>query len=138
MKTSEFASYVNKNWFTKWEHGDNVIDIAGIMKVHTNCKLIEFDKKIATNSNHFRLIEKAIEYTETPLEEREEVKKYYLRFPKGYNRWYSYLAKEINKDNGEYDCSGKCIDNEKYKNIFTQKEIDAMPFDTSFFIKEEV
>ena len=129
MKTSEFVSYVDKNWFATWKNGDNVIDIGGIMKVHTNCQLIEFDKKTATNSNHFRLIEKAIEYTETPLEEREEEKKYCLRVP---FHDYAYL----NFYKGSYVFAGK-IQEAGYQTKFTQKEIDAMPFDTNFFIKEE-
>ena len=134
MKTSEFVSYVDKNWFATWKNGDNVIDIGGIMKVHTNCQLIEFDKKTATNSNHFRLIEKAIEYTETPLEEREEETKYRIKMPKEFNAGGLYVLKQ------------ECIENyffkschfENAQSIFTQKEIEAMPFDTSFFIKEEV
>ena len=135
MKTSEFIDYVDKNWFATWELGDSVINIVGIMKVHTNCQLIEFDKKIVTNSKHFRLIEKAIKYAETPLEEREEEKRYNLRLPKPFN---SSLGMDyVNFVNGRYMIISK-------SNIgttqaeFTQKEIDAMPFDTNFFIKEEV
>jgi hypothetical protein len=96
------------------------------------------DGYVVSSERSKKLVRYILDYLDTPIEEREEEKKYHLRFPKGYNSWYSYLAKEINKDNGEYDCSGKCIDNEKYKNIFTQKEIDEMPFDTNFFVKEEV
>lgn len=97
-----------------------------------------YDGYVVSSERSKKLVRYILDYLDTPIEEREEEKKYHLRFPKGYNSWYSYLAKEINKDNGEYDCSGKCIDNEKYKNIFTQKEIDEMPFDTNFFVKEEV
>ena len=132
MKTSEFVSYVDKNWFATWKNGDNVIEIVGVMKVHTNCQLIEFDEKTATTSSHFRLIEKAIEYTETPLEEREEEKKYLLKsklFEFG-TEGHLYL---INSTIHKQYCLGLNI-----RQSFTQKEIDAMPFDTGFFVKEKV
>ena len=139
MKTSEFVSYVDKNWFATWKNGDNVIDIGGIMKVHTNCQLIEFDKKTATNSNHFRLIEKAIEYTETPLEEREEEKKYRLRL-NDYLRASDLCGVYLNllTDTNDYTFNESGDSTNGYKTDFTQKEIDAMSFDTNFFIKEEV
>ena len=74
------------------------------------------------------------EYTSTPLEEREEEKKYRLKMPKEFNAGGLYVLKQ------------ECIENyffksyhfENAQSIFTQKEIDAMLFDTSFFIKEEV
>ena len=69
------------------------------------------------------------EYTSTPLEEREEEKKYCLRVP---FHDYAYL----NFYKGSYVFAGK-IQEAGYQTKFTQKEIDAMPFDTNFFIKEE-
>ena len=69
------------------------------------------------------------EYYLTPLEEREEEKKYCLRVP---FRDYAYL----NFYKGSYVFAGK-IQEAGYQTKFTQKEIDAMPFDTSFFVKEE-
>ena len=137
MKTSELMSKLNDiTGIRAFNKGRiSVLDSTSecLAEVGLTCKQI-----FIYNNCPDEVSKLIVEYYLTPLEEREEVKKYYLRFPKGYNRWYSYLAKEINKDNGEYDCSGKCIDNEKYKNIFTQKEIDEMPFDTRFFVKEEV
>ena len=136
MKTKELKKIIEECGFDFEYLGEEIfiknnISCFGLVNTKNNTAYIE--KGLP------QTIAKALlDYAYTPLEEREEVKKYHLRFPKGYNSWYNYLAKEINKDNGEYDCSGKCIDNEKYKNIFTQEEIDAMPFDTNFFIKEEV
>ena len=137
MKTKEFIKWLedNKIPFKEYDSVIEVVDIARLLKYDIGIKLFDIT---LLHLSEIKTLEKIIEYAKTPLEERKEEKKYHLRFPKGYNSWYNYLAKEINKDNGEYDCSGKCIDNEKYKNIFTQKEIDAMTFDTNFFIKEQV
>ena len=74
----------------------------------------------------------------TQLSEREEEKKYYLLFPDEFsihpgnnNQWL------LGKDSqGRYD--EVSISTKHVQNMFTQKEIDAMPFDTNFFIKEEV
>ena len=74
------------------------------------------------------------EYYLTPLEEREEEKLYYLKMPKGFNDNNLYVLKNHSSDN----YFTKAYNFEDYKYAFTQKEIDAMPFDTSFFIKEEV
>ena len=147
MKTNELIKKLNEmNYTCSFEDDDKiiVIDDMGDYWIEINFYKKDNDIGISTSEDryiskkYFNVLNIIMEYCNTPLSEREEEKKYHLRFPKGYNSWYSYLAKEINKDNGEYDCSGKCIDNEKYKNIFTQKEIDEMPFDTSFFVKEEV
>lgn len=75
-----------------------------------------------------------MDYNYTPLEEREEQeKKYRLKFPSGYNQILTYLGLSLRG----FDCVGiEC--SELYQTQFTQKEIDAMPFDTNFFIKEEV
>ena len=75
------------------------------------------------------------EYYLTPLEEREEEKKYRLRLPKIFCDSFEYLNfRKLNRDYLFVDMHG----NSNYQTIFTQKEIDAMPFDTNFFIKEEV
>ena len=137
MKTSEFIKSMEDNGY-KYSTLDNWLNIR-----NQDDYLIGYvDEK---NINIFitydvcpKVIAQAIlDYAYTPLEEREEEKKYYLMFPNGYNRWYKYLGKEL-KQNGEYDCVGQCIDKEAYKNRFTQKEIDEMPFDTKFFTKVEL
>ena len=73
-----------------------------------------------------------VEYYLTPLEEREEEKEYRLKV--NVNN-YQYL--NVNTVLKDYFISDSKETN-RYKTQFTQKEIDAMPFDTNFFIKEEV
>lgn len=130
MKTSEFIEYVKGNWFTTWEQGDNVINIGGIMKVHTNRQLIEFEKRTASSEVHLTLIKKAVEYTETPLEEREEEKKYFLRVPFTDDLYLNY-----HKALKSYAFSDK-NPSKSIQTMFTLKEIYDMPFDMNFFIKE--
>jgi hypothetical protein len=66
----------------------------------------------------------------------EEEKKYRLLFPKGFSSVKIYLS----ECKGSYDRTHDLNAYNKidYHTIFTQKEIDEMPFDTSFFVKEEV
>lgn len=144
MKTSELKKIVEDNKFIFMNSDCNKsIFIYKNLEDQANYRQSSFISKqhawFGVDDNMPKVIAQAIlDYAYTPLEEREELKKYYLRFPKGYNKWYSYLAKEIDVNNGEYDCTGRFIDYTKYQNTFTQEEIDAIPFDTSFFIKEEV
>ena len=84
-------------------------------------------------SKYFDFLNVIVEYCNTPLEEREDEKKYYLRFPIGFNQILTYLGLSMRG----YDCVG-FDSSELYKKQFTQQEIDAMPFDTKFFIKVEV
>lgn len=79
-----------------------------------------------------------VEYVKTPLEEREE-KKYTLKMPTtilGGNELSDLYIQYKEKYFLSNDLSLLGIDN--IKMIFTQSEIDKMPFPANFFIKEEV
>ena len=74
-----------------------------------------------------------LDYAYTPLDEREEEKKYRLFTPfYERNSCLNFMEKE-----NRY-CISTTTESERHKTSFTQKEIDAMPFDTNFFIREEV
>lgn len=70
-----------------------------------------------------------LDYTYTPLKEREEEKNYWLIFPKN-----------IIKRKGIYDGeSVEILSTGSFKTTYTQKEIDAMPQSwQGFFVKVEV
>ena len=90
-------------------------------------------ERFAVNSLISNAIELMFEYAKTPLEEREEEKRYYLRTPTTFNE----NTVVLNYYKNYYLFAGK-LEDAGYKTKFTQKEIDAMPFDTNFFVKEEV
>ena len=73
-----------------------------------------------------------VEYYLTPLEEREEEKKYRLK-----SKLFNFdLEKDMYVIKSSY-YEKFCLSTNVTQS-FTQKEIDAMPFDTNFFIKEEI
>lgn len=76
---------------------------------------LEHDRKL-------RLLDFLIEYAKTPIKDREEEEKYYLR-QKGIGSW-SFLNYNIKST--EYSLSGN-KDDYTYKTQFTQSEIDEMP-----------
>ena len=129
MKTSELKKSVEGNAFKLAFIGDWVDFLdkddvkRGYVSVTYPNMLCIFD---SCPKNIAQLI---LDYAYTPLEEREEEKKYCLRVP---FHDYAYL----NFYKGSYVFAGK-IQEAGYQTKFTQKEIDAMPFDTNFFIKEE-
>ena len=82
------------------------------------------------------IAELLFDYYLTPLKEREEEKKYYLKL----NKYFSdnngvYVNFNINNKRYDFNNEHELF---SVKTQFTKKEIDDMPFDTSFFIKEEV
>ena len=82
MKYSEFREYLKSNDFEMREDEEMIKVI-----VHT-FKCIMVSKKapeeiglpyLIGNTKNFKLLKKALELAETPLDEREEEKKYYLK-----------------------------------------------------------
>lgn len=133
MKTSGLKRIVEENCCTLHNSGEWIV----IYKKDTK---LGFVSKIncatfITYDNMPKVIAQAIlDYAYTQLEEREEEKKYRLMMPKGFNDTKLYVLKNHSSDN----YFTKAYNFEDYKYAFTQKEIDEMPFDTKFFIKEEV
>lgn len=81
------------------------------------------------------LLKILIEYSETPVEEREEPKKYYLTLPYPYQIESQYL----NNKNGSYMFANN-IELSRWQTKFTQEEIDNLPNQDFIqsLIKEEV
>lgn len=133
MKTKEFIKWLedNKIPFKEYDSVIEVVDIARLLKYDIGIKLFDIT---LLHLSQIKTLEKIIEYAQTPLEEREEEKKYMLKFPKEFN----ILGLYVIKNNSIENYFTKAFDFEDYKYAFTQKEIDAMPFDTNFFIKVEV
>ena len=76
MKYSEFREYLKGTIFEVNEDNAKVqVNIDGI-------ECIKISKTKTARPEEFQLLKKAIELAETPLDEREEEKKYYLKFTK--------------------------------------------------------
>lgn len=137
MKTSELRSITDYGWkYIKvvenrlmiYDGTDNTF-----MGSISTTEVQDFTVSTNCDKNTCQAI---IDYAYTPLEEREEEKKYYLVFPKGFSSVKTYLYKSYGDYKGTYSTNAY---NEKgAKTQFTQKEIDEMPFDTNFFEKVEV
>lgn len=69
-----------------------------------------------------KLLDMIIEYIKTPVEEREEPKRYYLTLPHPYQIETRYL----NKRNGNYMFANN-IERNRWQTKFTQEEIDNLP-----------
>lgn len=130
MKTSEFRKYLEeKGW--DFKEDKNCFDILNLGLVFKDSNSIDICIMYCQND----LFENIYKYARTPLEEREEEKKYYLMFPKDFI-YSKNSCLNFDRDKKRYckDCKRESIN---YKTKFTQKEIDEMPFDTKFFEKVE-
>ena len=90
-----------------------------------------FNSIFEMNLNVLTLNEKTFGYLWTIKLPKED--KYYLKAPKGFNSDYLNL----NSHTGSYFLAGTGYGN-NYQTQFTQSEISAMPFKTSFFEKIKV
>jgi hypothetical protein len=143
MKTSEFKKILKENGLNLIETHNTWIDVdCDDMKVGYVSLLAEKDFK--TNTSCPKVIAQAIlDYAYTPLEEREEEKKYSLKMPLNAIVNKSFTDELIlcrnNTLNEHFFLSNHNYSDRKHiQTSFTQKEIDEMPFDTKFFEKVEV
>jgi len=143
MKTSEFKKIVEENGYT-------LCELKNEFQIYFDDDARAYVSKIYKYKfNIYTYIPKnlgiaILDYTYTPLEERKEEKKYQLIMPKDfvYNSKQNVLRfnqKGMYYFLGSEDKMNSKVEDELLRKcLFTQKEIDEMPFDTSFFIKEEV
>jgi hypothetical protein len=131
MRTSELKKIVCDNGCIFNEILNDVVNLKNSEDILIGYVLKEESKQFSIYPECPKKIAQAIlEYAYTPLEEREEEKKYYLK------------SKLKDRDLNELFIvkGGELYNYEMYlspsvRNQFTQKEIDEMPFDTNFFEK---
>ena len=120
MKTSEFIEKLD-------EHRDEILNVENIFSDDelylTSIKTNQFNITFYYDEEPNGILDIIAEYLNTPVEEREEEKRYYLKlkgFKEPYNtlnfgeRTQSYFISEDDNISG-------------FKNQFTQSEIDEMP-----------
>lgn len=128
MKTSEFIKYFKDKGYKVYK-GDVIISVEDenrndIFDISENNNIntyhIAFDNlSFSKQQEYYKVI---FEYLMTPIEEREEEKKYKLQ-QKGVSKRLLIWLKEL----GEYTTGVYPYENENVKTDFTQEEIDEMP-----------
>ena len=127
MKTSELKKWLDQNGYDYSDENDciEVHDLLRIAKFKSEIYMIES----SIDNDYFeKLLIKSLEYNATPISEREEEKKYYIRTNKHF-----YQNSEMNymkclEDNNEYYFS----DNQEFQGcqaIYTEKQISKMPIE---------
>ena len=146
MKYSEFKQVVEKLGYTFFENKYEV-------RILDNgaCKLIIIDKTdthvidpnnvsyiTLSHKDKTELLDLACELAKTPLTEREEEKRYYLRFttPTLLKNFIPDGYLNIHRESNELSLSSDRKDTEYFKTIFTESEIEDM--DITGFEKVEV
>lgn len=127
MKTKEFIKKIEKMGYDI-EIAYDTIRVTydgGILARIDKVKPYTLDTKATFEVKHVKeLFDLCVEYARTPIEEREEEKKYYLRMSDGfYIVCDEYL--NFNKSAKHYVLHSK-HQNDSYKTQFTQKEIDEI------------
>lgn len=138
MKTSEFIKKVEELGFSTHKSKHKII----VQKIFTHLAVIDEEQRYKVNyleCDNKELFNLCAEYAWTPLGEREEEKRYYLR--KFNKKFYEgeYLNHNINYKHWGL---GDNVENAQYKTKFTWKEIEDIKkrFDTELceFVKEVV
>lgn len=118
MKTGELKKWLDeKGWI--YEEDELSIIIHGVLVISKNHKEIELYYRIWSEENGLDLLNKVLEYINTPPSEREDVKRYYIEFnTDNLDVATCYLYKMENGKLGLHDV---------IKHFFTQSEIDDFP-----------
>ena len=132
MKTSEFIKYFEDEGYETMfdaycdkgvlflnENHEVLLHVLKGDRIDTDyCAFNDLDS--SKKQEYYKVI---FEYLMTPLEEREEEKKYYLKM-KGFNNHQTFLNYNINRKKYTLDNNENF---KEYKTQFTQSEIDEMP-----------
>ena len=78
MKTSELKKWLIKNDFIFDEYETSII-INGLLKIYKETQTLKIYEESWQEGLGLELLNKAIEYTNTPLNEREDEKKYLVK-----------------------------------------------------------
>ena len=126
MKTSELRKWLIKNDFMFDEYETSIV-INGLLTIYKETQKLKIYDESWQEGIGLELLNKAIEYTNTPLNEREEEKKYRIELAEICE---GVLSRE-GMSTKIYSMSSiiKSTESTKiiFKEIFTQQEIDNFP-----------
>ena len=131
MKTNEFIKAVEELGFTTLvkEYSIRVDNYDGSILIYVRKDLPLVLETIWSMGVPEELFDLAVEYAKTPIDEREEPKKYHLRhkYLTGYGG-YNFL--KIDKYYNDYLLSTN-NNSTNYQTEFTQEEIENLPFEVN-------
>ena len=136
MRTSEFKKWLDENCI-KYHEDEKYFELINFWGVQKDKKWLIFSNEISNE-----LAEKIVEYYNTPLNEREDEKKYRIRINNTLSKEDDYLTLILNQN--KYYFSIFSTNSEIYQRIFAQQEIDNFPkeikgaIDCGFLRKVEV
>lgn len=125
MKTSELRKWLQENnmFFRENELTIGILDSVTVDKKYPN-KI-----RVSTNmfgTNGINMLKKMIEYAETPIEKREDEKKYYVRLND-----YFYKGSDLNYMKCDEQDKEFCFsDNQEFHTVitkYTEKQINEFP-----------
>ena len=118
MKTSELRKWLIKNDFMFDEYETSIV-INGLLTIYKETQKLKIYDESWQEGIGLELLNKAIEYTNTPLNEREDEKKYNLKYNDTcFNFMDSWLVQ---------GSDGKFWFSVFMEGKFTQQEIDNFP-----------
>ena len=150
MKTSELRKWLEVN---KWKYDETAhyIEVLDLIKVFTESQVVKFNEYFYSNEKSLELIKVVIEYTNTPISEREDEKKYYFEFGDKIDKKDKKRYLNLNTSSNGFFFHHDWEDVEdleeggiSFKGEFTQQEIDNLPaeikgaIDCGFLRKVEV
>ncbi|MBC2303408.1 hypothetical protein [Listeria booriae] len=145
MKTSEFKAILNELNLKYYErngewvaHDETYYDL---ISVSVDCqfamKITKHAYEVLNAEQVAELYELVTAYASTPISEREEPKKWYLRDP--VTQRYLFINEQYCDDIYEKRMWGRgMFSNRNWKNKFTRAEIDAFEFEHAHLIEDEV
>lgn len=124
MKTNELRKWLIKSGFGFEEYETSII-INGLLTIYKESQALTIYDESWQKGIGLELLNKAIEYTKTPVSEREDEKKY--RIITNYTFWKDseYLTLILNQNKHYFSIFD--TNSEIYQRIFTQSEIDNFP-----------
>ncbi|KGL43757.1 hypothetical protein EP56_08130 [Listeriaceae bacterium FSL A5-0209] len=147
MKTSEFKARLNTIGFelVQGKHNENFFMIKNIVselvvadfykiKCSCDCKDFSLDKAFLNlgADTQAQLVSLLEIYTSTPLDEREEPKKWYIKCP------ITGLYLNINNKKGKEIWSSDKYASAGWQAVYTRAEIEAFTFEHAHLIDDEV
>lgn len=131
MKTSEIKNIIKDNGYTfiKNEFGIEVRNVHKelVLSMHTNDTIYVGEGFCFQSKNIKDVMKALIAYSERPLEEREEEKKYYFKFYDGIDNTISDRFLKLDEYDKVFYFSNSYRSKSYMKGMFTENEIENFP-----------